>query len=157
MLDDSLFIKIIQDGIDVYSLNPYKDLANKYGVSEADIVEKIKEFQSKNKIKRFGPVVSNRKIGLVHNAMVTLKIPNDRIDNVGEIVSSFDFVTLCYQRKTIPDVWEYNLYFMVHGSDRDVVQAQIAEVISRISIMQGDYQILFSRRCFKQKGASYEK
>lgn len=157
MIDDNLFVKIIQDGLDVYSLTPYKDLAEKYSVSETELTQKINEFKLSKKIKRFGPVVSNRKIGLVHNAMVTLKIPPAKLDDVGFFVSKQDFVTLCYQRKIIKEVWEYNLYFMVHGQDREEVLGQIKSLLNKLSLNEGEYQILFSRRCFKQKGASYEK
>lgn len=157
MIDDSTFVKIIQDGLDANSLTPYADLANKYGVSEEEIFEKIIEYKSDNRIKRFGPVVSNRRIGMVHNAMVTLKIPEADLDNVGKIISSYDFVTLCYQRNIVKEVWEYNLYFMVHGHDRDIVLSQISQVFSRLGLVRDQWEILFSKRCFKQKGASYEK
>lgn len=157
MISDSDFVRIIQDGIDARSLTPYLELAERFNVLESDIFKKIEEYKENKKIKRFGPVVSNRRIGMVHNAMVTLKISENEVDEVGLFVSENEFVTLCYQRKIVPNVWEYNLYFMVHGYDREIVNQQIKTVIDSLKLNIDQYQVLFSSRCFKQKGASYEK
>lgn len=157
MISDELFVKIIQNGIDVNSSTPYLELAKSYAVSEVDIISKIEEYKKNKKIKRFGPVVSNRKIGMLHNAMVTLKVCDEKIEEVGNLISSFDFVTLCYQRKIIPNVWEYNLYFMIHGTSREIVNEQIQLIMTNIGPVLKEYKVLFSLRCFKQKGASYAK
>lgn len=148
-------IKVIQHGLSLKSLEPFSEIAHQLGVSEREVIGQIQTMKENKTIKRFGPVLHNRTIGFKQNAMTTLRIPVARIESVGMKIASFDFVTLCYEREPIPDVWNYNLYFMIHGKERAIVEQQIREVLSLISEDVEEYKILFSSHCFKQKGASY--
>lgn len=148
-------IKAIQKGLPLDSLDPYKKIAIELGVSEDEVLTSIKSLIENKTIKRFGPVLRNRQVGFNQNAMTTLKIVPEKISDLGAKISSFEFVTLCYEREAMPDVWDYNLYFMIHGKDRNVVEKQIHQVLESIKEDLLDYKILFSTRCFKQKGASY--
>ncbi len=148
-------IQVIQNGIPLDTLEPFKKIAGDLNLSEVEVINEIKDLKNKNIIKRFGPVLRNRLVGLRHNAMTTLKVPVEKIDELGEKISSFEFVTLCYERESIPFVWDFNLYFMIHGKERAEVESQIEEVINSIKDDVLDFKVLFSSQCFKQKGASY--
>ena len=66
----------------------------------------------------------------------------------------FSFVTLCYQRPMLPE-WPYNLYCMIHGKNKVTVENQLAQLIEQCGLETIEKQILFSSRCFKQRGAVY--
>lgn len=155
LTNEKEIVKLLESGIPLDTLNPYQDLASKIGMLESDLILSIKKLIDEKKIKRFGPVVSNRHIGINQNAMVTLKIDSNIIDSIGEKISAYDFVTLCYQRDIVPGIWEYNLYFMIHGRDRAVVVSQIELIKEELNISPENISVLFSSKCFKQKGASY--
>ena len=148
-------IQLIQNGIPLDTSEPFKKIAEKLNSTEVEVINEIKNLKNQNIIKRFGPVLRNRHIGLKHNAMTTLKVSDEKIDELGKKISSFEFVTLCYEREIVPAIWEFNLYFMIHGKERALVESQIDEVINSIKDDVQDYRILFSSQCFKQKGASY--
>lgn len=154
-MNEKNIISSISRGLPVKTLTPYADLASSHGLSEKEIIEGIKELLEQKKIKRFGPVVSNRRIGINQNAMVTLNVPEESLEETGNKIAGYSFVTLCYQRKPIPGVWDYNLYFMVHGSDKQEVKDQIQQLLGDLKIPASSFQILFSKKCYKQKGASY--
>ena len=148
-------IKSIQSGITLDSFEPFLEIANELNCEESLVLEKIQELKSAKAIKRFGPVLFNRRVGINQNAMTTLKINPSELDNIGMKISSFEFVTLCYERDPLPNVWDYNLYFMIHGKCRETVEHQINEVLTSLGEEVLDFKILFSSKCFKQKGASY--
>lgn len=148
-------IKYIQEGISLDTYEPFKKIAEEMNSSEESVLMDIAKLKSSNKIKRFGPVLFNRSIGLNQNAMTTLEVAVEKIEEVGEKVAAFDFVTLCYERASIPGVWEYNLYFMIHGNNREKVESNIKEVLEALGEDVLNHKVLFSSRCFKQKGASY--
>lgn len=148
-------IRLIEKGLPLDTNRPFKKLAESAGISEEHLISGVADLVHQKKIKRFGIVMNNRKLGIDQNAMVTLKVPEEQIQKWGEKIAEYDFVTLCYQRAIVPGVWEYNLYFMIHGSDRSLVEKQIARVFSDLAITQDMSSVLFSQRCFKQKGASY--
>lgn len=148
-------VKAIQHGLSLNTLEPFSEIAQLLGVTEKEVIGQIQSLKENKTIKRFGPVLHNRTIGFKQNAMTTLRVAPETIESIGAKIANFDFVTLCYEREPIPDVWNYNLYFMVHGKDRAVVELQIREVLNLIASDVEDYKILFSSQCFKQRGANY--
>ena len=64
-------------------------------------------------------------------------------------------VTLCYQRPRRLPEWPYNLFCMVHGRDRGLVEAQVEQMAARLGLQDVPRAVLFSRRRFKQRGARY--
>lgn len=155
MVTQDKIVKLVEAGIPLDTQTPFSDLAQKINIEESELLTTLNEMISIKKIKRFGPVVNNRKIGIDQNAMVTLNVSDSQIEEFGMAISKYDFVTLCYERIPVKDVWDYNLYFMVHGSDRTVVESQIDKVFNDLGIRKENTNILFSTKCFKQKGASY--
>lgn len=154
-MNNQQFIKSIQEGISLDTFEPFQEIANKLNCDENLVLEKIQELKKDKLVKRFGPVLYNRKVGINQNAMTTLKVSPFDLDMIGVKISSFDFVTLCYEREPVIHVWDYNLYFMIHGKCRETVECQIKEVLNSLGDMVLDYKILFSSKCYKQKGASY--
>jgi len=66
-------------------------------------------------------------------------------------------VTLCYRRpRRLPD-WPYNLFCMVHGRERETVAEQVREVARMAGIADRPRALLFSRRRFKQRGATLSR
>lgn len=154
-MNNANLIKTIQEGISLDSYEPFKKIAVQLDCSEEAVLEKIQELKEQKTIKRFGPVLFNRRVGFTQNAMTTLKVLPENLERTGMKISSFDFVTLCYERDPIPGIWEYNLYFMIHGKSRETVERQIEEVLSSLGNNVLEHNVLFSTKCFKQKGASY--
>jgi hypothetical protein len=65
------------------------------------------------------------------------------------------FVTLCYRRLRRPPVWPYNLFCMIHGTDRVEVEAQYAAARKAAGLEDAPSAVLFSIRRFKQCAGRY--
>jgi len=148
--DDLALLQALENGL-MIGPRPYAEIANKIGVSEDDVIERLHALVERGVIKRLGLVVRHRELGYTANAMVVWDIEDDAVDELGEIFAAFPFVTLCYKRGRHRPNWPYNLFCMIHGRDRETVLDQIKELSACAGHPSMD--ILFSRRRFKQRGA----
>lgn len=103
-------------------------------------------------LRRFGLVVRHHELGFGDNAMAVFAPPEPRIDACGAALALEPGVTLAYRRDSAHG-WPYTLYAMLHGRDRDSVQAVLAGVIDRAGLRGVPHELLFSVRRFKQTGA----
>ena len=141
-------LKATQDGIP-FTKHPFKEIAENMGMSEQDVVDTIKQMQEHGIIRRFGASIGHRKIGITANAMCTWNVPEEDVENVGQVMAEFVEVTHCYERPRYPD-WPYNLFTMVHSYTKE----DCIKVAERISEATGitDYKLLFSEKEFKKTG-----
>ncbi len=155
MLDelDQKLLAQLSEGLPICS-RPYLEIGTRLGISENDVIERLKQLQTNGIIKRFGVIVKHATVGYRANAMCVWQVPENQIDEIAAYLLKFSFVTLCYQRPTLSQ-WRYNLYCMIHGKDKETVNAQIAQINSNSQMRNFEHQILFSRKCFKQRGAIY--
>ena len=147
-------IDAIQDGLPLVQ-RPYAAVGERIGLTEAEVIRRIRELQELGVIKRWGVVVRHRELGYRANAMVVWDVPDDRIREVGRCLGTFTFVTLCYRRPRRPPAWPYNLFTMIHGCDREQVLARVEDLVAGCDLQQIPRQVLFSSRRFKQRGARY--
>lgn len=150
---DRQLIVAVQQGLPITS-RPYLAIAQQLAITEQEVIDRLARLKQQGLIKRFGVIVQHRKLGYQANAMVVWAIPDEVVDNIGRKLSQESFVNLCYQRPRREN-WHYNLYCMIHGKSRDTVLAQLQQLIETHVLADFDYQVLFSRRCFKQRGAIY--
>lgn len=143
----------IQNGIPV-TARPYDEIAKDLNCSSDEVIAAITQLQQQKKIKRFGVVVKHRKLGYKSNAMVVWNVDDNDLERIGKLLSNEDAVTLCYQRPRRLPHWPYNLFTMLHGKQREQVLDKLHQIISRLQI-ESDFDILFSTKCFKQRGANY--
>ena len=154
MINERQLICVLQEGLPLVT-HPYASIAEKINSTENEVINYIKLMQEKGDIKRFGLVVRHRKLGYKSNAMVVWDITEDKVDTLGQCFGQFDFVTLSYRRpRNLPD-WPYNLFCMIHGQDRDDVKRNLELMIKSCEVTGVNHEILFSTRCFKQRGAIY--
>ena len=151
---DYQLIKVMQKGLPLVS-RPYASIAQTLELSEIEVISRLAKLKQQGLIKRLGVIVNHRRLGYHANAMVVFDIPNAEVKKIGEQVSQFNFVNLCYLRPRHPNIWSYNLYCMIHGKTRDKVLQQLEQLIESCTLKEFDYEVLFSRQCFKQRGASY--
>ena len=146
----------IEKGLPVH-LSPYQVIAKQLGLTEQQVQMQISLWQKEGLIRRFGLVIKHRKIGYDANAMVVGNSPNDDMDKVALKLAKCDPVSLCYQRpRRLPD-WPYNLFCMIHGTDRALVLQQIKQITEQLGLESIEKDILFSFKAYKQHGARYGK
>jgi hypothetical protein len=66
---------------------------------------------------------------------------------VGLYFSSFREITHCYERSSVPERWDYNMYTVMHAQSRPMVEQMIKLLAETVGIQ--DYVILYSKRDLK--------
>ena len=134
---------------------PYARLADALGTTEERVLERLAVLQADGTISRFGVVVRHHELGYRANAMVVWQVPKSDVAAAGQTLTALPFVRLCYARRAQPPRWPYNLYCMIHGRDRALVDRQIEEATVAADLQGRPRKVLFSKRRFKQRGARY--
>lgn len=131
---------------------PYLELAQRAGIDEDAALARIARLIATGVITRFGFIVRHRRLGYSSNAMCVWNIDDGNVDGVGALFARQDYVTLCYRRpRRLPD-WPHNLFCMIHGRDRETVMQQVGMLGALGGPAAQHPTILFSRRCFMQRG-----
>ncbi|MDQ7090577.1 MAG: AsnC family protein [Methylococcales bacterium] len=152
---DQQLIEALQNGLPLVS-KPYALVGKPLGLSELEVIKRLSKLKQEGLIKRLGVIVNHRRLGYRANAMVVFDIPNSQVKQIGKQISQFQFVNLCYLRPRHGGVWSYNLYCMIHGKSRDKVLQQLEQLIESCALDSFNHDVLFSRQCFKQRGAIYK-
>ncbi len=150
---DRDLLALLADGLALVP-RPYAELAARLGLDEAAVIARLTALLEAGVLRRLGVIVNHHALGYRANGMVVWNLPEERIDAIATAIGAQPFVTLCYRRPRRAG-WPYNLFSMIHGRDRDTVQAQLSGMIAALGLEDVAYEVLFSRRRFKQKGARY--
>ena len=151
---DVAVLAAIEDGLALCE-RPFEEVGRRLKMNEDEVIERLSRMREEGIIRRFGLVLQHRPLGYKANAMVVWDVPDCDVDNVAKNITTHDFVTLCYCRARRAPVWPYNLYCMIHGRERDVVEAQIEDLKNAAGLNQYPTKTLFSCRRFKQTGARF--
>jgi DNA-binding Lrp family transcriptional regulator len=118
---------------------PFAEIAKETGISQDEVIARLNELISVGVIKRLGISVNQRKIGIVANAVVAWKVPQDQVKRVG---------TMLYERVTVPGKWECNLFTVIHSYNRESVEETARMMSEAVGI--SDYLVMFSNEQFKR-------
>lgn len=134
---------------------PYQALAAAVDSCESEVLERLQRYVQHGIIKRFGIIVRHRQLGFHANAMLVFDIPDAAVSTVGRSLAQQSGVNLCYRRPRRLPHWRYNLFCMLHGRQRAAVQERIQQLRTEYGLSPYPYTVLFSQRCFRQRGAYY--
>ncbi|WP_406676119.1 Lrp/AsnC family transcriptional regulator [Moorella sp. ACPs] len=144
-------VRQLQGDIPLVS-RPFLAVAQRLGLSEAEVLEHIRRLQADGIIRRFGAALRHREAGIIANAMVVWQLPQEDLKRAGEKLATFPEVTHCYQRRQRPE-WPFNLYAVIHCRTREACQ----ELASRLAAAIGhnNYRIIFSTAELKKESMRY--
>jgi siroheme decarboxylase len=144
-------LKALQDGFKLEK-RPFLRIAKDLGVSEEEVLAMIKRLQDECVIRRIGISVRPERMGVSGNALVAWKVPADRIEEVGEALSTRREVSHCYERECPAD-WPYNLFTMLHAPDPETLRVLIADLQDSQNL--GEHCILPTVRELKKTSMKY--
>lgn len=132
---------------------PFAELAARLGLTEAGVIDRVRALEAAGILSRVGVIVRHRALGWRANAMVVWDLPEEGIEAAGLALAAHPGVTLCYRRRTVPGVWPFALYSMIHGRSRAAALAVLEGAAALPELAGARHEALFSLRCFKQTGA----
>jgi DNA-binding Lrp family transcriptional regulator len=132
---------------------PFAELGARIGASEAHVIARLAALAASGILTRLGVIVRHRAIGWRSNAMVVWDVQEERIEAAGLALAGLPGVTLCYQRRTVPSVWPFGLFSMIHARSRAEALSVLGTAAALPELAGATHRTLFSTRCFKQSGA----
>jgi DNA-binding Lrp family transcriptional regulator len=132
---------------------PFAQLAERLKSSEGHVIERLAALSASGILTRIGVIVRHRAIGWRSNAMVVWDLPRERIETAGLALAGLPGVTLCYQRRTIPGIWPFGLFSMIHARSHQEALDVLGAAAALPELAGAYHRTLFSTRCFKQTGA----
>lgn len=131
---------------------PFRVVAERVGISESEVIEKVREFVVDGTIRRFGATLRHQRSGFDANAMVVWEVDPENAEEAGTLFASFREVSHCYQRPAMEN-WPYRLFTMIHGSSVEECR-QIAEKMAEAAGVE-DYDLLFTEEELKKTTMVY--
>jgi len=153
---DQSILAAIENGLPLVE-QPYRAVADQLDLDQGEVIARLEQLVAAGVVTRFGCVVRHAKLGFNANAMAVWDVPDDMIEAVAATFARYPKVTLCYQRPRRLPLWPYNLFCMVHARSRRESHAAIDEINRLADTGLYDQAVLFSTRCFKQRGAVFSR
>jgi len=124
---DKEILKIIQEEFPLVR-HPFADIADRLGLSEAQVISRISSLKDAGVIRRIGAVLDAGSVGVV-TMLCAARVEPGRIEAAAEAVSSFRQVTHNYQREG-----DYDLWFTVWANDDEELERTIVEIERKAAI-----------------------
>lgn len=131
---------------------PYAEVAGWLGLDEAEVISRLDAMLSRGVIRRIAVAPNHYALGVVANGMSVWDVDDTHAEVLGAQVGALDFVSHCYLRpRALPD-WPYNLFAMLHGTDRNAVETHRTAVRDLLGDACRSDDILYSSRILKKTG-----
>ena len=134
------------------SKQPYREIAERLGICEENLLSRIRSYQEKGLLRRMGAMIAHRVAGVDANGMIVWDVPEGQVEEIGLKLASAREITHCYARRRTAE-WPYNLYSMVHARTRKACE-RVAERLSK-EVGIKNYKLVFSTREFKKTSPRY--
>lgn len=118
---DRVIINGLQGGFPL-SAEPFAEAAERLGITEDDLIARIKSLLDRGVLSRFGPMYNADKLGGALT-LAALKVPEADFDAVAEQVNAHPQVSHNYQRDHA-----FNMWFVIGTEEPEGIQQVIAEI-----------------------------
>jgi siroheme decarboxylase len=149
--DDKAAIRALQEDVPL-TPRPFDLWGRQVGLSYEELLERAYDLSDRKIMRRFSAVLYHRKAGFRANAMGVWRVPDERIDEVGNAFAHYQSVSHCYQRPTYED-WPYSVFSMVHGRSVEECENVLRAMAEETGLT--DYTSLYSTREYKKTRVRY--
>ena len=124
---DKKILNIIQKDFPVVE-EPFKAVADKVGLSEDEVLKRIKNLKEEGIIRRIGAVFDSKKMGYA-STLCAAKVPKEQLKKFVAVVNSYAGVTHNYRRSH-----EYNVWFTLIAPDQETLNKYLTEMRERTGV-----------------------
>jgi DNA-binding Lrp family transcriptional regulator len=132
--------------------DPWGALAGRLGIRAPEVLARLQGMLASGVIRRVGAVPNHYRLGLRGNGMSVWDVPDERAEELGRAIGALDCVSHCYLRPRHAGIWPYNLFAMLHGADRQVVEVKARRIAHLLGRQCRGHDILFSSAVLKKTG-----
>ena len=147
---DRRILSATQGGLPLVAA-PYAEVAGWLDLDEAEVIARIGAMIESGVIRRIAVAPNHYALGTVANGMSVWDVEDEQAETLGAKVGALDFVSHCYLRPRA-EGWPYNLFAMIHGPDRDAVEAHRDQIAALLGGACRASDVLYSTRILKKTG-----
>ena len=118
---DKLIINALQDGFPICDA-PYRQVAEQLGLSEQELLNRLKALLDNGTLTRFGPLYNAEQMGGALT-LAAVKAPKERYDEITDIINAFPEVAHNYARNH-----ELNMWFVLATETPGQIQQTISAI-----------------------------
>jgi DNA-binding Lrp family transcriptional regulator len=148
---DRALVERLQTGIPLCP-RPYREIGEACGLSEEEVIARIGRLCEEGVIRRLGARVAHLRAGIHGNVMVVWRVPEERVEEVGQALAREPAISHCYEREPQAD-FPYNLYTMVHAADLAAAEALVERLGRAVGV--SDFVMLPTVRELKKTSPRY--
>jgi len=129
---DLAILNCLQDDLPLVS-RPWATVAGRLWITEPELLARMQKLAEAGIIRGISPVLESRHLGLHAATLVALRVPEDRIDEIAAIISSYPEVSHNFRREH-----SYSLWFTIAAQNRDALQLVLNEILERTGVSATD-------------------
>jgi DNA-binding Lrp family transcriptional regulator len=118
---DKRIINYLQQGFPICA-SPYRQVAEELGIEQAELLNRLQTLLADGVLSRFGPLFHAEQMGGALT-LAAIKVPEQRFEEVTEIVNAFPEVAHNYARNHALNMW-----FVLATEHREQVASVIADI-----------------------------
>ncbi len=104
---------------------PFKVIGKRAGINERETIARVKRLLESGEIRQIRPILDSKKLGM-KGTLVAMSVPENRIDEVADIINSYDGVSHNYLREH-----HYNIWFTLAAENEKRLNELIREIKKR--------------------------
>ncbi|MGR9053592.1 MAG: Lrp/AsnC family transcriptional regulator [Gammaproteobacteria bacterium] len=124
---DRNIVNALQTGFPICE-HPYRVAAERLGLSEAELIERLEALLASGVLTRFGPLYHAERMGGALT-LAALAVPEERFDEVADIVNAFPEVAHNYARDH-----DLNMWFVVATETPERLHETLAQIERRTGL-----------------------
>jgi DNA-binding Lrp family transcriptional regulator len=129
---DLAILTALQEDFPLVS-RPWEAIAEHLGIPETEIINRMKMLKDAGIIRDISPVLESRSLGLHAATLVALHVPEERMDEIASIISSYAEVSHNFQRDHY-----YSLWFTIAAQNGEGIRNVLNEILQRTGIPEPD-------------------
>ncbi len=110
------------------SKRPFKELGEKIGISEIEVIKRVKQLKERGVIRRIGGNFYPFKLGFT-STLCAAHVPDERLEEFIEIVNSYPGVTHNYIRRHY-----YNVWFTFIAESKETIEKNLKEISRKTGV-----------------------
>ena len=100
----------------------YKTIGEELGISEADVIDRLRRLKESGLIRRIGGNFVPEKLGFV-STLCAAKVPEEKISQFAQVVNRYPGVTHNYRREN-----KYNIWFTFIAPSMEEISASLEQI-----------------------------
>ena len=132
-------VEVLLDRIDKVILNriqsnfpvekrPFKVLADEFGLSESEVIDRVKKLKKNGIIRRIGANFVPEKLGFV-STLCTAYVPDDKIDFFASFINRYSGITHNYLRDN-----KFNIWFTFIAESEEIIEQELKNISKHTGI-----------------------